>query len=228
MNSTTYQAFTQPQNRGFAKNPRPQNRALYQRAGYAITMAEKGLSMGARILFQELTRACGRRAFTWIEQGELASRLGVSVRTVQRHERALAAAGFVTLARFSLWARWKRGGSRRVAVPHVIESERLVCPRGVLEEAEALLVGDGVVAQPGQLKERRGVTTPLSCQWRKATSLSTKRNVPAIAKGLFPTLRRLIAGTLTVDGAKGNPEADEATRLWRLECIKNAQAMGYA
>lgn len=205
------------------------SRPFYQRAEYAVALRNAGLSMGARLCFEELVRACGRRAFTWIEQGELARRLGVSSRTVQRYEKALAAAGFLTLAKVSLWARWKKGGSRRLAVPHECHDDVMRCPPGVLEAAEAQLVGDGVVARAGQLTERRGVATRVSRQWREITSLSKKRKPKRAAEGLLPKLRRVLAGTLLIDGAPGSdPHEDDWRRQLRLEMYQQAKAKGYA
>lgn len=209
------------------KLPKP-SRPFYQAAIYAATFAERKIPMGARILFEELVRACGRRAFTWISQGDLADRLGVSVRTIQRYEKALASGGLVTLARVSLWARWKSGGSRRLAIPHVCADGALVCPAGVLDDATNLLEGEGVSERAGVIREQRGVATWVSRQWRKLTSLKTKRNHDGALRPVPPPKTRTkIAGGLEVDGVL---DLDEIAwrRAYRLQCIAYAKGLGYA
>ncbi len=162
-------------------------------------MTDAKIPMGARVLFEELVRASGRRAYTWILQSELAERLGVSRRTVQRYERALAAAGLVTLARVSFWSRWRPGGSRRLAVPHVLLDGRLVCPPGVLDDDGRLLSGEGVEVRAEAANRRCSVVTRVSHQWRDRSSSKKKRNTGQGQRPNSPTPKargRRIRGNL--------------------------------
>lgn len=120
----------------------PQQRAYYQSSVHAHAMAEAGVSYGARILFEELVRACGQRAYTWVLQERLADVMRASRRTVQRWEKELVRAGLLTVARLSFWWRGREGGVRRVAVPHVALGGALRPPDGVLDGTGRLVVDE--------------------------------------------------------------------------------------
>lgn len=129
-----------------AASPRPpvsgrRARPFYQSTAFAQALRVGGVSRPARLYLQEIERRCGGRTFTWVRQDEIAQAEGVSVRTIRRWEAELARAGFLTIDRMSLWARHRRGGVRRVLVPHVRQGDAFGCPDGALEEARKRLLG---------------------------------------------------------------------------------------
>lgn len=130
----------------------PTQRPYYQSAVHAAAMKEAALPFGARILFEELVRACGRRLYTWVLQPELAERLGVSRRTLQRWESELVKAGMLTVARVSFWWRSRKGGVRRIAVPHVATGGALRCPDGVLDGEGRLVIDEERTVQKANCK----------------------------------------------------------------------------
>jgi len=151
-------------------------RAFYQSEAFAAAFTAAGVGPGARLLFEELVRASGRNGYTWALQGVLAGRLGVTDRTVRRWEAQLVAAGFLTVARVSLWARRRPGGVRRLAVPHVLEAGRFVPPAGILRTAKHVAV-DGVKVSIAAVKRVVShIRTAVSGKRGRTSSLSMERN----------------------------------------------------
>ena len=163
------------------------------------------LPFGARIAFEEIVRACGRNHYTWLLQPQLASILRVSVRTLQRWEKALVRAGLLSVARVSFWARRMRGGVRRVLVPHRFEGGALRAPHGVLAATGDLLVDGRRPVPDGAVRRHEGRTTAVShklpvagqsCRYmgeRESVSPQPARPEPPTTKQL-DWCRRALAG----------------------------------
>lgn len=150
-------------------------RPYYQGELYAALMDERGVPFGARILFEELVRCSGRRGYTWQRQAFLADRLGRTVRTIQRWERSLVDAGLLTVARISMWARWRQGGVRRVAVPHTVgEGGSLGPPAHVLARGGRLDL-EGLTVRVAALRGRRTIAPRMSPKQAPAPSMEQTR-----------------------------------------------------
>jgi len=191
------------------------SRAFYQSSVFADAMRELRVPFGARLLFEELVRACGKdRRYTWVLQSDLAERFAVTTRTIQRWEKALVRAGLLTTARASLWARWNGGGTRRLAIPHEFSRGAFRCPGGVLDEDGRCLSGEGVTIKAVVAKCREGLVKAMSHQWRKPSSIGNKRKEKGRKRPQTNALRpgeRLIPGLCIVRG--GNAAVDYAQYL---------------
>lgn len=184
-------------------------RPYYQAAEHANAMRAARLPFGARILFEELVRACGRNGYTWVLQTKVAELCRVSVRTVQRWESLLVKAGLMSVARVSFWARWLPGGVRRVAVPHLVIEGHLRPPPGILDGAGKLIIAD-----PEAPIRRVRKTT---CRRHAGRPVAAARCIPVSLTG--KQARSLSSPS---PGQRGNTAAPTERQLeWCRQAIRN-------